>query len=361
MPDTKLAPRIALISCCLLLVCLVGLIAPAAAAPASPHSELRVGYQPISSPSGALFEVIKRDRVLRQGLERHAIRLTLVPFKKGSDAIRSFRRGELDAIAMGDLPLIQFALTTPVVIIGQLRQGFSSVVAPRGSTPRDLKGKRIGNAFASAGHYALLKTLQSAGLAERDVTLVPLDVNEMPEALLKGRIDAFSVWEPTPSLFIAKYPDRFSSVGRQMGSGYLSVSRTFANQFPASIPLLAAGVARAMQWLADDGANLQLAARWNQGAIQQLSGTAPAASRENLARQIGSDLQIIQYSAKLPALKAQGKNLLSDEFLFLKALGKLPQTARWETIRTSFDHSIMERIYRNPRASSLRRFDYELK
>lgn len=349
-----------LMSCCLLLTaCLIGPVA--AAAKDSPPSELRVGYQPISSPTGALFEVIKRDRLLRQGLQRHNIRLAFVPFKKGSDSITSFRRGELDAIAMGDLPLIQFALTTPVTIIGQLRQGFSTVVALRGTTLRDLKGKRIGNAIASAGHYALLKTLQNEGLAERDVTLVPLDVNEMPEALLKGRIDAFSAWEPIPSLFIATYPERFSSVGRQIGSGYLSVSRAYASQSPESITLLAAAVARAMQWLADDGANRQLAARWNQGAIQQLSGTVPVASYEELGRQIGSDLQMIQHSAKLPPMKGQGKNLLEDEFMFLKTLGKVPQTARWETIRTSFDHSIMERIYQNPKASSLHRFDYERK
>jgi NitT/TauT family transport system substrate-binding protein len=344
--------------CLLLLACLIGPM-NAAAAPRSTPIELRVGYQPIASPTGATFEVIKRDRLLRQGLERHNIRLTLVPFKKGSDSITSFRRGELDAIAMGDLPMIQFALTTPVVIIGQLRQGFSAVVALRGTTPQDLKGKRIGNAFASSGHYALMKTLQNGGVAEGDVTLVPLNVNEMPVALLKGRIDAFSVWEPTPSLFIAQYPDRFSSVGRQIGSGYLSVSRTCANQSPQSITLLAAGVARAMRWLAESDANRQRAARWNQLAVQQLSGTAPAASLEDLSRQIGSDLQMIQYSAKLPPLKGQGKDLLADEFMFLKTLGKIPQTAQWETIRTSFDHSIMERIYKNPKASLLNRFDYE--
>jgi ABC-type nitrate/sulfonate/bicarbonate transport system substrate-binding protein len=360
MPSDTLKIYSRVLNWCLLLVCWLAVpVLPATAA--SPPVELRVGYQPISSPTGAVFEVAKRDRLLRQGLGRHNIRLSFVPFKKGSDSIAAFKRGELEAIALGDMPMIEFALSTPVTIVGQMRQGFSTVVAPRGTTPKDLKGKRIGNAFASAGHYALLKTLQNGGLTERDITLVPLDVNQMPETLLKGTIDAFSAWEPTPALFIAHHPDRFSSVGRQSGSGYLSVTRTFANRHPESVSLLAAGLARAMQWLAKEGGNRQQAASWNRAAILQLSGTESLLTTGELSRQLTADLQVMHHSAKLPTLKDSGTNLLADEFRFLKDIGKLPQSAHWETIRTSFDHGIMERIYRNPSASLLNRFDYELR
>lgn len=262
---------------------------------------------------------------------------------------------------MGDLPMIEFSLSTPVVIIGRVRQGFSTIVAPRGATPLNLKGMRIGNAFASAGHYALLKTLQNAGLSERDVTLVPLDVNQMPKALLEGKIDAFSAWEPTPSIFIAQYPDRFSSVGRQSGSGYLSVARRFADRHSESIPLLAASLARAMQWLSKDTANIKQASQWNRASIHKLTGAESRVSPDGLSQLIKKDLQAVYYSAKLPPMKDNGNNLLLDEYTFLKAIGRLPQTAQWETIRNSFDHSILDRIYRNKTASSLNRFSYELK
>jgi ABC-type nitrate/sulfonate/bicarbonate transport system substrate-binding protein len=361
MPTDMRKLPFSFISCLLVfVVCLTRLAIPATVL-ASSQTELRIGYQPLSSPTGAIFEAIMRDLLLRQELGHKNVTLKFIPFKKGTDSIEAFKRGELDAIAMGDLPMIEFALTTPVVIIGQLRQGFSTIVAPRGTTPLNLKGKRIGNAFASSGHYALLKTLQNAGLAERDVTLIPLDVNKMSKALLDGKIDAFSAWEPTPYLFIAQYPDRFSSVGRQSGSGYLSVARRFADRHPESIPLLAAGVARAMQWFSKNAANLKQAALWNRASIQKLTGTESHASPEELSRQTGADLQVIHYSAKLPPMKDRGKNLLLDEFTFLKAIGRLPQTARWQTIRNSFDHSIMDRIYRNQTASSLNRFSYELK
>ncbi len=336
--------------CCLTIV-------PAAAAQ---KIELRVGYQPFSSPTGAIFEVIKRDRILKQTLEQQKVALKFIPFKKGADSIVAFKRGELDAVAMGDMPLLEFALSCPVVIIAQNRQGYSTVVASRGTYPRDLKGKRIGNAFASSGHFTLLKILQNVGLTEKDVTLVSLDVNEMPDTLLKGKIDAFSVWEPTPSMFMAKYPERFSSVGRQIGSGYLAVSRPFFYRYPETVSLFGAGVVRAMEWLKKDRGNIQKAAAWSKTDISEYSGKPYQVSIEELGRQIEGDLKIIQFSARLPALKANGKNLLYEEFSFLKAIGRLPQDARWETLRNSFDHSVMERIYRNATFYSVKRFDYEL-
>jgi len=358
MQSKLLKKSLRLIGCLLLLACcLAGLATPVSAAPVA----FRVGFLPIASPTGAIFEAMKRDRLLRQGLQGQNIRLSLIQFKKGGDAIAAFRRGELDAIAMGDLPMIEFALSTPIIVIGQLRRGYATLVAPRGSTPRDLKGRRVGTAFASTAHFALLKILQQAGLTEQDITLVPLDVDQMPDALLKGKIYAFTAWEPVPSLFITQHPDRFSSVGRQASSGYLSISRRFADQYPASVLLLAAGQARAIQWLTKDKANRQQAAVWNQTAIRDLAARTAPLSLEELNRQLAADLQALGGSAKLPPLKEQGQSLLADEFMFLKGLGKLPGTAQWETIRSSFDHRIMERIYRNPSASSLNRFEYDLK
>jgi len=304
---------------------------------------------------------MKRDLLLRQGLQQQNIRLSLVPFKKGGDAIAAFRRGELDAIAMGDMPTIEFALSTPIVIISQYKRSYATLVAPRGSAIRDLKGKRVGTAFASTAHFALLKILQQVGLTEKEISLVPLDVDQMPDALLKGQIYAFTAWEPTPSQIIAQHPDRFSSMARQASSSYLSISRRFADRYPASVLLLAAGQARAIHWLSKDKANRQQAAVWSMAAIQDLAARTAPLSLEELNRQLAADLQALGGSAKLPPLKEQGQSLLADEFMFLKGLGKLPGTAQWETIRSSFDHRIMERIYRNPSASSLNRFEYDLK
>jgi ABC-type nitrate/sulfonate/bicarbonate transport system substrate-binding protein len=333
---------------------------PAAATSVSEKKvELRIAYQPLASPAGAIMEAVKRDRLFLQALARKGIELRFVPILKGGDAVTAFRKGELDVSSVGDMPLLELALETPVTVIGQLKRNFASIVAPRGTTAQGLKGKRIGYTFATSGHYALLKTLQNGGLTEQDVTLVPLNVSEMPDALLKGSVDAFAAWEPTPSLFLAQHSDRYSIAGRQKNTSFLVVSKVFAAKNPESVQLLAAALARAMSWFEKDAKNLVRAVSWNQTTTQMLTGKSSAQSTEELIRQITSDLQTIGYSAKLSIFKNQDKNLLVDELEFLKSVGKLPKTAQWGNIRTSFDNSIMEKIYRNRSASLITQFDYE--
>jgi sulfonate transport system substrate-binding protein len=41
-----------------------------------------------------------------------------------------------------------------------------------------------------------VKTLQSVGLSESDVTVVGVTPADMPAALARGDVDAVSIWEP---------------------------------------------------------------------------------------------------------------------------------------------------------------------
>ncbi len=60
----------------------------------------------------------------------------------------------------------------------------------------DLRGRRIATAPDTSAHFYLVKTLQRAGLAEEDVTVVAMAPSDMPEALARGTVDAVSIWEP---------------------------------------------------------------------------------------------------------------------------------------------------------------------
>lgn len=332
-------------------------LVPAWATP-PPLKEVTVAYQPYASPSGALLEVIKRDRILQHALERNGMRLKVKLVHKGSDVTEGLRQKTVEVTTMGEMPLIETAVSVPVVVIGQHKQNFASVVTQRGTTAKELKGKRVGNAFATSGHYVLLKTLKNAGLDERDITLVQMDVTEMPNALLQGKIDAFAAWEPTPSSFIARHPDRFSSIGRQSNSAYLLLERSATVRHPELTGLFAASMARAINWISKSRANLKQAATWNHESMQQLSGKTPAVSVEELSRQLFTDLQHINHTARLPAQIARPNSPLAEVFDFLKTTGKLPQTAQWEQVRGMFTPEVMERAYRNPAGSGINRFDY---
>jgi len=62
--------------------------------------------------------------------------------------------------------------------------------------PADLRGKRIAVQRASATHFFLHMFLVSNHLTSRDVSLEYLPVEDLPDALAQGRVDAISTREP---------------------------------------------------------------------------------------------------------------------------------------------------------------------
>lgn len=66
----------------------------------------------------------------------------------------------------------------------------------------DLRGKRIGTMLKSSAACFLDRMLQTVGVSEQDVTLVPFmaktesPLTRMPDALRTGQLDAVTVWEP---------------------------------------------------------------------------------------------------------------------------------------------------------------------
>jgi sulfonate transport system substrate-binding protein len=60
----------------------------------------------------------------------------------------------------------------------------------------DLRGRRIATVHDTSAHFYLAKMLQSAGLAERDVTVIGMPPPDMPAAIARGDVDAVAIWEP---------------------------------------------------------------------------------------------------------------------------------------------------------------------
>ena len=60
----------------------------------------------------------------------------------------------------------------------------------------DLRGKKIGTPANTSSAYYLAKMLRTSGVAEADVTIVPMAVAAMGAAMKRGEVDAVSGWEP---------------------------------------------------------------------------------------------------------------------------------------------------------------------
>lgn len=312
---------------------------------------------PVAIPAGVLSETIKRDKVLKQSLQRLGIGLRFHSFKNGKDANFFIRRGDVEAAIFADIPALTLAATFDTKVVALAKQGFSSIVAREYKQISELKGKRIGNVPGSTSHYALLQTLASAGLKESDVQLVSMDVGEMPAALASGKIDAFAAWEPAPAIALSNNPEAVV-INRFISMSFLYFSKNFADRNTDAAHQIVAALVRAITWLKQDRANLTAATRWTMEANKALTGKDLPLSLHQAEVLTTSDILSIPSSATIPSADLKKQGYLTKAFDFLKMQGYLPAEAQWENTRKNFDNLLLNEVLSKPSKYSLRKFDY---
>lgn len=302
-----------------------------------------IGVQPLVTPTNIIVETMKRDAVLREALTREGLEIRFHPFLKGADLNFFLQRGDLEVGVAGDMPTLTAAAESQVLVAGLMQLGFCSVVAKKPLMMEELRGMRIAYALGSNAHHALLEGLASAGLTEEDVQLIPLDVDAMPDALAEGKIDAFSAWEPTPTIAMTRFPD-LTVIYRSLVSQYLYFSRSFAEKHPRSVRHIVASQLRAIHGLQTYDEDLFNAARWARNAAQEMSDQASVLSVEQYVTLARNDLLGLSSAPAIPQSELAPQGRLFEEFEFLRSLGKIPRTAEWDEVRSCFDHTIIQEI-----------------
>jgi ABC-type nitrate/sulfonate/bicarbonate transport system substrate-binding protein len=129
----------------------------------------------------------------------------------GSDKrAQAFEAGAID-VASSSANGVIFAAAEGVTgkiiasISRESQRGYSTSFYALASTPiktvADLKGKTIAvNGFETSGHLWLKTALAKAGLAESDVTIVPIPFPAMAESLRSGKIDVGEFPQPFDAL-----------------------------------------------------------------------------------------------------------------------------------------------------------------
>lgn len=316
------------------------------------------GTQPLAVPIGVISEVMQHDQILKKALAERGWEFRSHGFLKGSDANFFFQRSDLDLAVAGDWPTITFAAHHDIVVVGLAKQGFSSIVSKNVSRLKDLKGKRIGAALGTTSHYGLLVALESVGLKETDVTLIPLENNEVGEALAQGRVDAFAAWEPTVSNTLRMHPE-CKVVQRFLNNSYLYFSRNFLKTNPEIAELLMAAYVRALRWMRQSDTNLMQAVGWNLAAGERLLGKPTGLSPQDIAKTTADDMLKIVQSPAVPRQDLVENGSIRRIFTFLQRQGKIPANVAWERIAASFDRTLIDKILADPKKYHLLEYDYD--
>jgi sulfonate transport system substrate-binding protein len=117
---------------------------------------------------------------------------------------------------------------------------------------QDLKGKRVAVTRGTDPHIFLLRALNSVGLTEKDIELVPLQHPDGKTALEKGSVDAWAGLDPyTAQLEVEKNYILFFRNKEWNSYGILNVRESFAKDHPELVKRVLAAYEKARLWTLD--------------------------------------------------------------------------------------------------------------
>lgn len=318
---------------------------------------INIGAQPLWLPTGLITAAMKRDIVLRSALSEMNREIRFYGFLKGDDVNFFLKRGDLAGGIAGDMPVISAAATFDIMVTNMVQQGFTSIVARHHMLMSELRGKPIGYAVGSNAHYSLLLALSSVGLNEKNVHLISMDVDRMPDALHAREIDAFSAWEPIPAITLLKY-DNAVIIHRNLNSGYLCFLKTFSAEYPEEMHRIVAAVIRAFRWMQSDRKNLRQASFWFLQAAKALTDSDIGISAAQIEELSEKDIMGKKQSCYISENDLKQGGLLYQEFEFLKSLAKIPPSTDWEKVHNSFNRDVINQVLANPKKYKLNVYNY---
>lgn len=158
----------------------------------APTEPLRI----VSSP-WAGYEPLYLARDLGY-LNEASVRITELP--SANITLEAFRNGSADVATLTldeTVTLLAQGRKLRILLVMDVSNGADAIVAkPTIKTLADLKGKRIGMENIPLGVYILNRFLDISGLANSDVTVIPMPEDKHEKAYQKGAIDAAITMEP---------------------------------------------------------------------------------------------------------------------------------------------------------------------
>ncbi len=324
-------------------------------------SVVNIGIQPLYLPTGIIFEVIKRDQIFKKEMAALGKEVNYYPFFKGTDVNFFMGQGLINGGVGGDMPALTAAINMDIIIPMVIQKGEVSIMARETLLTNDMIGKRIAYPEGSISHYFILELLQSLDITHNDVTLIPMEVSTMAEALRNNEIDLYSTWEPNVTLAIEKYPE-FKITYKQMAKGYIYFTEVFYDNNPEVVDQLLAAIIRAVSWIKTVDANLLLASEWNIETIEEFTGDSYLLDNIRIAHLAEHDIFLypILHGLIPNDSDLEQDGLLHNEYDFILSMNKKAANKSWEQVRNSFNSGIADKIMHNPKKFKLDSFDYNL-
>ncbi|MYM94016.1 sulfonate ABC transporter substrate-binding protein [Duganella vulcania] len=224
--------------------------APSSAS-AQARQEVRIGYQKYGT-----LTLLKGRGTLEQRLAAKNVSVKWTEFPAGPVLLEGLNVGSIDFGTVGEAPpIFAQAAGANLVYVGNEPPSPSSeaIVVPKDSKIRslaDLKGKKVVLNKGSNVHYLLVKALEKAGLAYKDVQAIYLPPADARAAFERGTVDAWVIWDP----FLAAAEKQLGARVLADGKGLVSnhqfylASRSYAEKNPEIVRIVLDEIARVDEW-----------------------------------------------------------------------------------------------------------------
>jgi len=216
------------------------LLAGLAAAPvfAQDAATLRIGFQKYGT-----LTILKALGTLDKALAAQGIAVKWTEFPAGPQLLEGLNVGSIDFGTVGEAPpIFAQAAGAPLVYVGNEPPAPDSeaILVPKDSPVRsvaDLKGRKVALNKGSNVHYLLVKLLEQAGVAYRDVNVAYLTPADARAAFERGAVDAWVIWDPFQAAAELQLGARVLADGKGVVNNYqfFLASRAYADRHPQVI------------------------------------------------------------------------------------------------------------------------------
>ena len=160
-------------------------------------ADLRIGYQKYGT-----LVILKEKGLLEEKLKPLGYTVTWTEFPGGPQLLEALNVGAIDFGTAGEAPpIFAQAAGAPLLYVGYeppAPTGEAILVAKDSpiKSVADLKGKKVALNKGSNVHYFLVKALEAAGVAYKDIQPVFLTPADARAAFESGAVDAWAIWDP---------------------------------------------------------------------------------------------------------------------------------------------------------------------
>jgi NitT/TauT family transport system substrate-binding protein len=197
----KTASRLAIAA--LALTALVsGTVVPAEAAPKKDFKiawSIYVGWMP--------WGWAQDNGIVKKWADKYGIKIDVVQFNDYIESINQYTAGSFDGVTSTNMDTLAIpsvgGVDTTAVIVGDYSNGNDALILKDKTKLADVKGQKINLVQFSVSHYLLDRALESAGMTEKDVSVVNTSDADMVAAWKTPQVTSVVTWNPIVQTIMA--------------------------------------------------------------------------------------------------------------------------------------------------------------